>query len=97
MLNSEKTENENIVPKQLQVTNEEWQVKICQIKLPDHCFEIIYKLRQQIDNLVPTPYISDRRWKKAIHLLQASAFFNGRDEISPLYIILFKDYLWHDL
>ncbi|MDR5611617.1 MAG: ATPase RavA, partial [Arsenophonus sp.] len=81
LLNSKKEESENIVPNRLQISNEEyeeWQVKICEIKLPDDCFEIIYQLRQQIDNLFPSPYISDRRWKKAIHLLQASAFFNGR-------------------
>ncbi|CAA2931213.1 ATPase RavA [Arsenophonus endosymbiont of Bemisia tabaci Q2] len=79
-MNSKKEESENIVPNRLKISNEEyedWQVKICEIKLPDDCFEIIYQLRQQIDNLVPSPYISDRRWKKAIHLLQASAFLMG--------------------
>ena len=41
-------------------------------------------------------YISDRRWKKCFHLLQASAFLNGRKSVDMSDFVLLIHCLWNN-
>ncbi|WP_318487387.1 ATPase RavA domain-containing protein [Photobacterium leiognathi] len=81
-----------------------WQQYIDDVQLSEAIFEQIYQLKSMVENKVNQGdvidsdnelYISDRRWKKSVRLLKASAFFNGRDEINPLDLLLLQDCLWH--
>ncbi len=101
------TTQEAQIPEGLAITDDEyheWQLLLEKLELSDVVFEKLYQLKSSIEQAVEEHsarlteedmYISDRRWKKAVKLLKASAFFNGRDEISPLDLLLLQDCLWN--
>ncbi|GAA4501051.1 ATPase RavA domain-containing protein [Pseudaeromonas paramecii] len=105
MLTSRQDPQADPVDAKLKISQDEyqqWQQALTQVALPDSVFEQLYRFREQLAQLVGDGqtegvYVSDRRWKKAVRLLQASAFFNGRSQIGGLDLLLLKDCLWHDL
>ena len=109
MLTSRQDPAQDPVPAALKIDDDEyldWQKNLTQTSLGDAMFEQLFELRERLNQLNSQEsdqshrqslYVSDRRWKKALRLLQASAFFNGRQQIVPLDLLLLKDCLWHDL
>ncbi|MDN3611490.1 ATPase RavA domain-containing protein [Vibrio ostreicida] len=94
------TNQEAVIPEGLAITAQEyhlWQSQLDQLDISDDVFEKLYTLKQNLEqaSLDTDFYVSDRRWKKAVKLLKASAYFNGRDEINPLDLLLLQDCLWN--
>jgi len=99
------TDQEARIPEGLAITDQEyhtWQEQLDNLTLDDEVFEKLFQLKQMLEAAIEKGalpevdmYVSDRRWKKAVKLLKASAFFNGRDSINPLDILLLQDCLWN--
>ncbi|KAB0480555.1 DUF3763 domain-containing protein [Vibrio sp. IB15] len=100
------TSQEAEIPKGLAITDIEyhqWQKELDKLELTDNAFNKLYQLKTMLEETVKQQgstsesdlYVSDRRWKKAVKLLKASAFFSGRDSVNPLDILLLQDCLWH--
>lgn len=101
------TTQEAEVPDELKISNQEytqWLSELDQIPLSEALFDKLYLLKsmlekrhQQVETTLKADdlYVSDRRWKKAVKLLKASAFFNGRQKINALDLILIQDCLWN--
>jgi len=102
------TPQEAAIPEGLAITDEEyhqWQSELEQLDLSDEVFEKLFELKSMLESAATVGsgvdvadtdmYVSDRRWKKAVKLLKASAYFNGRDSINPLDLLLLQDCLWN--
>lgn len=101
------TPQEAVIPEGLAITDQEyhdWQQQLDKLELSDAVFNKLYELKTLLEETVESQgldiadtdmYVSDRRWKKAVKLLKASAFFNGRDSINPLDLLLLQDCLWN--
>jgi MoxR-like ATPase len=99
---SDKTKSKDYIEDRLKISNEEyekWSKEIDKVTVTNDVFEVIHAIRKYIDeyNLSNTElYISDRRWKKIVRLLKASAFFNERTEVDVMDCLLIKHCIWND-
>lgn len=101
------TPQEAKVPEGLAIKDEEyyhWLTELDQLELSEATFDQLYALKSKIEakeqasssiTVESDLYVSDRRWKKAVKLLKASAYFNGRDSINALDLLLLQDCLWN--
>ena len=104
MLREKQTEDIT-VPDRLCIGEDEfrqWQRDIAEVGIPDDILQMVTSIRQELDKIAEEEdveplayYISDRRWKKTVHLLQASAFLNGRSEIEYTDMYLLAHILWN--
>lgn len=94
-----------IMPDDLKVSDDlylTWQRKIENVLIPDSILDSITYIRKRLKEEgekegqnVMDYYVSDRRWKKCINLLQASAFLNGRNSINNTDIPILIHCLWN--
>jgi MoxR-like ATPase len=80
----------------------EWNILIDKIIVGEKIQNIILYIKNELiveynkENEKKQLYISDRRWKKIIRLLRASAFLNGRKEIDITDCFLIKNCIWNE-
>lgn len=90
------------VPNDLKISEAElkdWSLSINEVVVPEEVHSLIDYLRIAIEEQnVKTPeskiYVSDRRWKKIIRVLRASAFLNGRTKIDLMDCFLIAHCIW---
>lgn len=101
----QKNLNPTVVPEYLLISEElyaEWQRKIEEVEISNEVCSIITNIRKRLKAEIKKEnveemdyYISDRRWKKCVHLLQSSAFLNGRKQIDLTDIPILIHCLWN--
>ena len=105
----EKSGKEFVVPenmKQNLLTIEEvqgWSDKIKEVILTDKIKEVIMEIRRELEvknqeknrDEKEKYYVSDRRWKKIIHLLKTSAFLCDRAEVDLMDLQLVTYCIWN--
>ena len=96
------------MPESLTITDGQYkdiQEGISQITIPDEIMEALFNLRtvcskrfdsrDDIDDAeTGVPYVSDRRWKKIVGVLRASAYLNGRSEVDFSDCLLLEHMIW---
>ncbi len=95
---SEKIKQYLITKKELQY----FQQEIEKVQIPNTVKQVIIAIKKELTNINNQKkskeeekfYISDRRWKKIIHILRTSAFLNGRDAVDLMDVSLIRYCIW---
>lgn len=82
---------------------ESWQPEINKIELSDEAKNVITAIRKELTKINQDTkhkgdekyYVSDRRWKKIVHILKTSAFLNGRDSVDLMDCSLIEYCIWN--
>lgn len=82
---------------------EKWQEEIDKIRLSKISKQVISDIRKQLALLNQDDehqgdeayYVSDRRWKKIVHILKTSAFLNGRPFVDLMDCSLIEYAIWN--
>ena len=99
-------ENKHVeVPQSIKVSDNlfhEWQSRISKVAVGKDILHILTEIRKCLkalceeEDIVPLDYyVSDRRWKKIVHLLQTSAFLNDREKVDHSDMLLLYHVLWN--
>lgn len=91
------------IPSNLKITSlqyKTWQTEIPTVTVPDEVLQCIAYIRGELQELqTENPeidyYISDRRWRKIVHLLRTSALLNGRKSVKLQDCFLIQHCLWN--
>lgn len=100
-------ENKISVPKTLQLTDKlynEWHAETDNVLIGDNILRVISDIRKRLVKASKEEdvneldyYISDRRWRKIVHLMQASALLNDRDSVNYSDLLLLRHMLWNNV
>ncbi|MGM9842669.1 MAG: AAA family ATPase [Muribaculaceae bacterium] len=85
------------------------QQKISKIKIPETVLDTLFAIRQKMSDKANASkdtnsvdeedsslyYVSDRRWKKAVKVMQASALLNDRTEVNLSDLLILSHILWN--
>lgn len=97
---------EDTVPEEIKLTEEIYaalQEFIDKIEIPENVFGVIHAIRNYIvaynqkeENQERQIYVSDRRWRKIVHLLRTSALLNDRTSVDLMDCFLIYHCLWYE-
>ena len=99
------TDGESEVPALPSITAEElrsWKSSIASVSISEEAYEALAYIRKGLlalqisDKVTRSVYVSDRRWKHIVHLLRASAFVHGREEIRIADFPVLRHCLWNE-